>query len=413
VIIGCFLALLAVPIARFYRTPGAIPILIAMALIQPIQGLASPSPILFRRSLQFRKVFEINVSSAFVGLTVGIFAAFGLRNVWALVLGILAMTATLVLLSYTLHPYRPRFRFSWRSARQLSNYGRWMLGSAVLWFIFSQGSSAFSGWMFGAAALGIYQMASRFAMLASTQIGEVVQSAVMPAYSIVQKDKTRVSTVFLKTFGLAALIIIGVTAFIALGLPHLLILVLGEQWVQAAWLVPAIAIAGGARALLRIGSPLYLGTGRPRWQFLLDLIQTAVMALLLYPLGRVYGLIGLPFAVIGGVLCSIPVWWLGVKRSTSCTLREVVSVLIPPVLGVGIMTIVFLVGQISATSSMKSATRTIWHVTLISFATAGFLVTILICQRFVAHYSPLMELYAIIKTQLRYEKTGLKLGRSH
>jgi O-antigen/teichoic acid export membrane protein len=395
--IGGGLALLANPIAHLYQTPEAVPVLIAYALIQPIQGFVSPSTTLFRRNMQFRKVFALEAGSALAGLIVGVMAAIVLRNVWALVLAYLATTVSLLLLSYALHPYRPRWYFSRDSFKEFSHYGQWILGSAILTFVYSQGSSAFSGWMFGVAALGLYQMAARFALLPSTQLSDVIQSALMPAYSLIQEDKDWVSRAFLKALGLTAMLIMGMTALFALGLPRLLILLLGDRWIQAVSLVPAIAIAGGAQAMLRTGSPLYLGTGHPRFQFLSDLVQAVVTALLLYPLGRLYGLVGLPFAVLGGVLCALPVWWLGVRQSTTCTLRDVISVFLPATLGVGMMTIVFSIGQIPAISHPDSPVGIIWHVVLISVAGLGFLVTIGICQRMTPHYSPLTELQSIVK----------------
>ena len=409
VIIGLCLMLLAFPIAHFYQAPDAVPILIAFAFVQPIQGLASMSPILFRREMQFRKVFELNFFSALTGLVVGVIAAVTLRSVWALVLASFATTVIHVILSYWLHPYRPRWCFSLTIFRQLSNYGLWMLGSAILWFIFSQGSSAFSGWMFGVAALGLFQMAGRFALLPSTQLGEVIQSALMPAYALIQDDRKRVSRTFLKTLSLAAMLIMGMTALIAFGLPRLLITLLGDQWVQAAALVPALAIAGGGRAMLRLGSPLYLGTGRPQFQFFMDLAQTVTMVILLYPLGKLFGLSGLPFATLGGVLIALPIWWMGVHKSTTCTLIDVSSVLGPAIIGMVVITIVFFIGQLPAISRMDSVLGLIWNITLILIASVGFMATIIICQRLVPHYSPLVELQNIFN-QMRQRSHLLKMS---
>jgi O-antigen/teichoic acid export membrane protein len=396
VISGC-LGLLAGPIARLYRTPQVVPVLVAMALIQPIHGLASPAMVLFRRDMQFRRVFELDVYSAVVGLVVGIIAALVLRNVWALVVVRLVTSTTLVFLSYLRHPYRPQLRFSVHSFRQLSSYGGWMLGAAILSFVYAQGSNAFSGWMFGATALGLYQMASRFALWPCTQLGEVLRAAVMPAYSQIQNDRDRVSKVFLKTLSVMAIPILGVTALIALGLPRLLILVLGEQWVESAPLLPIIAIAGGMRAMLRTGSPLFLGVGRPRFEFFMDLTQAGLMALLLYPLGRLYGVFGLPFAIVLGALCAVPAWWLGVRQSTTCTALEVSKAVAPALLGVGVMTLVFLVGQAPEATRADSALGVIWHMALIGIASVGFVASILIGQSIVPDYSPLAELQRMVR----------------
>lgn len=146
----------------------------AIGAIHVMQGLAIPSPVLLRRGMRFRRLFPLDVGSA-AGLAVGVAAALALRTVWALVLARLATVVALVALSYAVDAHRPRRRFSGHSFRQLSAYGRWILGSAILSFIFWQGSNALSGVMFGVAALGLYQMAGRFGLLANSLFAEVLQ----------------------------------------------------------------------------------------------------------------------------------------------------------------------------------------------------------------------------------------------
>ena len=390
------LALLAAPIARLYRTPAAVPILLAFALIQPIQGLVSMSPILFRRYLQFRKLFLLDTCGALVSITAGVAAALVLRNVWALVIGYLATALALLVLSYRLHSYRPQRRFDRLSARRLLSYGQWLLGSNVLWFVSTQGASAFSGWMFGMTALGLYQMAARFALLPSTQMGDVICSTLVPAYAQIQGDIVRVSKAFLKALELAAVLIIGMSAILALCLPRLLVLLLGNQWTDAAALVPAIALAGGAQALLRTGTPLYLGTGHPRYQFQVDLAQAIVMVCLLYPLGRSFGLAGLPFAALGGAVCALPLWWRGVRRSTVCTLRDTFAACAPAVLGVAAMAVVLATGRIPVAAQAGTLAAIIWYIILIVVAGMAFLVTIGLCQKLVPQYTPLAQLSLLL-----------------
>lgn len=391
-LIGIALVLLAYPIAQFYRAPDAIPILVAMGAAQCVVGLTSPAASLMQRDLQYRRLFNYYIWSGLVGLLVGITATFLLRNVWALVLGAWSSSVAQVVLSYHLHPYRPRWCFSMQSFRQLSSYGKWMLGSAILWFAFSQGANAFSGWMFGVAALGSYQMASRFALLPSTQIGEVIVGTAFPAYSLIQDDVSRVSKAFLRVLSLSGLFVFGLTALLALALPGLLVLILGEKWNQAAALVPVIAVAGGVMAMLRTASPLYLAIGRPHHQFAMDLVQTAVMLCLLYPLGNRFGIIGLPFATLAGAVSAIPIWWFCVRSATDCTFREVGAVLLPPFVGVIVIILVFQFGQLPVFPANGAVLAIVWQFTLIFLAMTGFAFMVWVMQRILPGYEPLTDL---------------------
>jgi hypothetical protein len=128
--------------------------------------------------------------------------------------------------------------------------------------------------------------------------------------------------------------------------------------------------------------------------------------LLLYPLGRLYGLVGLPLAIIGGVLCTIPVWWLGVRQSAICNLKDVIGAMLPPVLGIVMMIVVFVVGQILPISHLSYLVGTIWHFVLIGLACLAFLITIWICQQMIPHYSPLVDLQSILN-RWRYSPSHL------
>jgi O-antigen/teichoic acid export membrane protein len=396
--IGLTLIVLARPIATLYGSPKAAPIIIVISITQIALGLANPTLGLLQRELQFRKVFYYQVGNTSVGLIAGVIATLMLRNVWGLVIGTIAASLAQILLSYALHPFRPGWRISKASTTRFLNFGKWMLGSAIVWFALSQGSNAFSGWMFGVAALGLYQISGRFALLPSTQFTEVVIGAFLPAFSLIQEDVERVSNAFLRMFSISIVLIFSSTTLIALGLPDLFVVILGEKWQQAASLIPALAIAGGARAVVRTGSPLYLGTGNPHFQFWLDTVQTIVMALLLYPLGRWFGLNGLSYAATIGGIAGLPVWWIGIRRTTNCTLWQIIQIISPSCFGAMLMVILFKIGQMPEILYKNSITSVVWNIALMILATVGFFVAIWKLEGIFPNYKPLPELKRVLNS---------------
>jgi O-antigen/teichoic acid export membrane protein len=396
-LIAVTLAILANTIGVLFKSPEATPLLLAFAVMQPILGLMSASPILFRRNLEFRKLFYMEAGSSVVGLFIGIIAALILQNVWALLFSLLSTHLAYLLISYLVHPYRPKWVISRTCLIGFTKYGLWALGSNILWFVSSQGSGAFAGWMFGMSALGLYQMAGRFAFFPSIHLNAVFESTLMPAYSMIQNDKNRLSQAFLKSVSLASMVIMVITALVALGLPRLLTLLLGDHWAEASSLVLPIAIAAGAQSLLRTGTPLFFGVGRPRLQFLLDLVQGVTTVSLLWPIGRGFGLFGLPFAALGGALCSLPIWGFGIRRTTNCCLIDIFRAVIPPGLGVGTMIMVFYFGQGVAVTETKTLLAIVWHLTLMGTSTFAYLLTIALGQHFIPNYAPLADMKSFFK----------------
>lgn len=397
VAIGLILACLAKPVANLYHSAEVVSILLVLAFLQPILGLASASPILFQRNIEFDKIFKLDVGSGVVGLAVGIACAFIFRNVWALLLALCATHTSYMLLSYILHPYRPKLLFDWGRFRKFSHYGGWVLASTICYFVLCQGASAFGGLVFGVASLGVYQMAARFAQFPYNYLGEAIRTVLVPAYSQIQGDKDRLRKAFLRTAGLTSTLIIGITPLVALGLPRLLALILGERWVESLSLVPALAVAGAMQALLRTAYPLYLATGRPRFQFMLDVIQAGAMIGLLFPLGRLFGLGGLPFAMVGGAIVSIPIWWSGIRRCTNCRFKDLLVVFLPSVAGMFSVILIFSIGQAASIFNPDSIGSLLWHIGLIGISVVAFLKTIDIAQRLVPDFSALTDLKSVFQ----------------
>jgi O-antigen/teichoic acid export membrane protein len=411
--IGLCLLVFSVPIARVFHSNAVIPILISMGFIQPILGLSNPTASLLQRQLRFRTMFYYQIFPAFIGFLASLIFALMYRNVWALVLGLAVNYLTQMVLSYLFIPYRPKFMISKRSATYFFYYGIWMFGSAVLWFLYSQGSNAFAGWMFGVAALGIYQMATRFSSLLTSSLFDVLNGAILPAVSIIQNDLDRLTKAFLRVLRVSVVVIFCASTLIAFGLPKLVVLLLGENWAESAMLIPVIAISGAVAGLVRIGAPVFLGTGKTKYQFYVDISQTVVMISLLYPLGKVYGMMGIPFAGLAGGLVALFIGWMGIRRLTNCTLRQVTLMILPALLGASFMALVFYLGGLVPISYDQPILLATWQVFLILLSTGVFIVFITWMQKVRPDYYPLAEINQMLSSyQGRIKVIALQLAAS-
>ena len=105
--------LAASPLAELYfHEPKVEPVMQCLALRAILGGLENIGTVNFRRDLKFDRFFAFNVYPKLISFTVTIALAFMLRNYWALVAGILIGQLALIVLSYTMHPHRPRFTLS-------------------------------------------------------------------------------------------------------------------------------------------------------------------------------------------------------------------------------------------------------------------------------------------------------------
>ena len=292
----------------FFQEPRAVPLMRLMSLSVALSGFVNIGIIYFQKELQFHKQVVYDVLTAVVSLIVGVVLAYKLRSVWALIWAGLAGTAAQCALSYCLHSYRPHPRLDRAQAAELFRFGRWMLGSSIVVFVALHGDSAFLGKMLGATALGVYQMAYRIGNLAATEIAYLTNTVMMPAYAKVQDDRARLGRAFLQVFEVVMSLALPLTVFIVLAAPEIVLGVLGSRWQAAIVPIEILAVAGLLRAIAATGGPVFVGTGRPRMSFSLQVVRVSVFAISIYPLTKLFGVAGTCCSIVCGIAATLPVW---------------------------------------------------------------------------------------------------------
>jgi len=402
--IALVLFLLSPWIAALFKEPKAIPVLRAFGGIQFLLAFASIGLVLLSKSLEFNKLFKYEAWSSTVELVVAVIIALWYRNVWALVGGILAGTLVRVVLSYVIYPYFPRFTFDMRSAINLFKFGQWLLFGAIMFYIFSRAADAMSGIMFGVAALGIYQMASRFALLPTSQIGELSFNAIFPAYSLIQNDAEKLQQTFLKVLQISSLVIFPLTALMIVVVGPILPLVLGAKWAEVVNLVPGVALGGMIQAMVRTGAPLFMAQGKPRLLFAVDLVSALGVLICIYPFSKYFGLAGLAWGYAAGLTLGVPLWWRLVQSQSGLSAREIMVAIFPTLLASALLATI-----IEIPVKMFLSDHILWFflsglAILSIIGVILFLILIILMERFVPGYKPINSTLALIKNYLNTSK---------
>ncbi|MHA1334053.1 MAG: oligosaccharide flippase family protein, partial [Candidatus Odinarchaeia archaeon] len=180
IILSVTLIALSPLIAGFFGDPAISSILIVVSSIFLFTGLNNVGVIFFRKELEFKQQFLFQSSGIIADVICSIVAAFILRNVWALIIGLLAKNIVMLLVSYKIHPYRPKLKLNLSKAKELFSFGKWFLISTVIVFLLTQGDDILVGKLLGIAALGLYQMAYNLSNIPATEITHVVSEVTFP-----------------------------------------------------------------------------------------------------------------------------------------------------------------------------------------------------------------------------------------
>jgi len=341
-VIFAILYLIAPYAAIFFNAPEAKLIIQVTGLAMLLGAFTNIGVLYFQKELEFNKEFIYQFTGTLADFIVAVSAALILGNVWALVFGLLAGSATRCFVSYLVHPYRPRLNFHLGKTKELFGFGKWIFGTSIITFLFNQGDDAFLGKILGVTALGFYQMAYRIGQLPATELGKVISKVAFPVYSKSQDDFFKLRLGFFKTLNLTVIIMIPLTGGILILAPEFTGIFLTEKWILIIPVLRILVIAGMVRALVTTGGALFQGVGKPNIDYKMNLIRLFTMVVIIYPLTLFFGMEGTALAVALGNFSCIPIWIIETRKITNAPYKEYLKVISPSFLGTIIACLVVL-----------------------------------------------------------------------
>lgn len=288
------LTLAATPIyGHFLDDPLVERVLYVVAFVPLIRSFVSPNIHLFERQIRFGRIAVYQFVSQVVSTIVVLALALVFRNVWALVIGMLATELILVAFSHAFFRASvwPRLH-SLEHAREFLSVGKFFTVIAFGSFITTQVDNLVIGGYLGTAELGFYLVAFTLIGFPNQILQKTFNQVALPAFSRAQNSPTHIGAYFGRITG--AQLTYTVMAFTAMGLladPFIRV-VYGSEWIPSIALLQALTVVGVARGMSVSLAPLVVGTGWVRIDALGKTIETLLFVPLVWMLVVRYGAIG-------------------------------------------------------------------------------------------------------------------------
>lgn len=317
VILGLLIALAIVaaawPIARFYGQPAVFWVVCAIALAPLIGGMENIGIVMFRRDLNFRKEFTFQLSRRLIGFAVTIPLAFWLRNYWALVVGMITLRLAGTVISYLIHPFRPRLSLA--KARSLIGFSRWLLLNNIVGFLKERSSDFFIGRMLGAAPLGVYNVTYEIAIMPTTELSAPINRALLPGFSRIAARAVEMRVAYGNALGMLALFAVPAAAGIFAVAPFIVPVMLGPNWLSGIFLMEILAFNGGLLLFHSSICAVLIANGHPHLVTKTNGLYVVVLLMLFAVLVPSQGLPGAAFAALTASVIMTPVYLMQVRRS--------------------------------------------------------------------------------------------------
>ncbi len=273
-------ALVAPAAAWFFGRPEVTAIVCALALATLFSGLANVHMGLLRRTLNFGRIAVVELTAVVVGAGVGITAAVLGAGPWALVAKQLALGATTgvgLRVASGRRPdpgpvagradppgHRPDATTDGPDLRSIRAYGRDVTWTTLLNYLAREFHGFLIGRFAGAAALGIYNAALRWALFPVRQLHLPLLGVAVSTLSRLQDEPERYRMYF-RTFASSFyLVVIPVAALLFLTADDVVLFLLGEPWAEAIPLFRILVWGALGYAANRVVKWCYLSEGRTR-----------------------------------------------------------------------------------------------------------------------------------------------------
>lgn len=329
--------------ALYFHEPRATWLVRLLALRPLLGALDNIGVVAFRAELQFSREFAFQVLQRVAVMVVTIGGAILLRNQWALVAGILGGQVLGVVLSYALHPYRPRLSLA--RARGLLSFSGWMLLVNVAQYIHDKADEMVVGGIADAAAMGRYAVASDAGTAPTIEVVLPATRALFPVFARIGGDRVALRAAYLDVFAAACLISVATGTGMALVAGDFVRVALGPQWLQAVPLVRLLAVAGGLYGIMHNGITVLGATGHARLSGLLSASRTLALVPVLIAAGLLGGVPAIAAARTLMTLAFIPGICIAIARVLPVTLGDMFSRSWRPLLAAVAMAVVVLAVQ--------------------------------------------------------------------
>jgi O-antigen/teichoic acid export membrane protein len=277
--VAAAVVVLAAPFAAdYFREPRVAEVLRWLALSLLIGAAENIGIVTFQKEMRFGLDFRFMFVKRVFGFLVTVAAAWHLRSYWALIVGMLATRSCGVVLSYCMHPMRPRVSLD--RAGRIMSVSQWLLARSVVNYFANKMDVMVVGRSFDASVLGAYSIGSEVAAMPATELLSPLNRVLFPAFVRVQHDPVEFRRLYLLSQGVQALLAFPACIGLAMVAEDAVRILLGDRWLSAVPIIQVLVLGKLVEAVTTSGSYVLLTVGRVRQSTIPTAVQVLAFLLL-------------------------------------------------------------------------------------------------------------------------------------
>ena len=385
--------------ASYFGDERVVDVVYVLAILKVVTGFKNVGVIIARKELDFTFDYKFMVYTRVSIFFTVLGFALVTRDYWAIVWGSLIGEIISVLLSYTMHSYRPRW-----CTTHIVDYFRFaipMIPMAIAKMLNAKFDVIVVGGRSGTATMGIYNVANELASIMTVELIMPAARGLFPNYALLAKSRKEFMTVYIKAVAAAATVCIPICIGVWLTADEIVYVLLGEKWMETAEYVKWLVFFGAATSIITLMAeqPL-IALGMERWVNVLMWLRLAILVgcvLLGYHLWDIKG-IAIGMAVSGAI--NLPIITLIISRLMKFSVIDVLRGVVRP--GLAGVVMFFVIEPTSMLLQANEVHRFIQLLCMVSLGVIVYVASLFVVWRLAGKPDGL-ESFAIEKLKRRHQ----------
>lgn len=268
----------AYPIARLVGCSGYEMVIPVSCFCIPLSAFSSIQSALFKRHFDFKTLFYVRLVGILLPILVTIPLAALTHSFWSLIVGMLALNLSNAIILTVKSSWKPSFYFDWVRFKEMLSFSIWSMFESVTIWLTSYIDAFIVGSYLSQYYLGVY----RTSITVVGQIIGIVTAATTPvlysSLSRLQNDDNQFLNIFFKFQKIVGIFVIPLGAGIFLFRDLIVAMLLGNQWVEAAYFIGIWGLTSSITIVLsHYSSEVYRAKGKPKFSVVAQILHIIVL----------------------------------------------------------------------------------------------------------------------------------------
>ena len=275
-VLASTLFLCARPIAVFFEREELVNLTRVMSVIVIINALTIVQRTRLTKRIDFKTQTKITVISTLISGGIGISMALMGCGVWSLVGQQISNQLTTSIFLWFFNKWVPKLVFSWKSFKELWDFGWKLLASGVIGSLTTDLYNAVIGKCFTPQSLGYYTRAHQFSGIFSSNINTIVNRVTFPVLSSIQDNAARLKAAYKRVIKSTMLITFVLMMGLAAVAKPMILVLIGEKWITSAYYLQIICFSAMMTPLHSVNLVAIQVVGRSDITLRLRIIKSSV-----------------------------------------------------------------------------------------------------------------------------------------